>query len=46
MAVTWKFTVSSDCGNHFILMVNTQIAFTCSKSKIETPEKGVKYVQS
>ena len=24
---------------------STQLAFTCSKSTIETPEKGVKYVQ-
>ena len=24
----------------------TQLAFTCSKSTIETLEKGVKYVQS
>ena len=24
----------------------TQLKFTCSKSKIETVEKGVKYVQS
>ena len=32
-----------------VLRVNkriTQVAFTCSKSTIETPEKGVKYVQS
>ena len=25
---------------------DTQITFTCSKSTIEAPEKGVKYVQS
>ena len=24
----------------------SQLTFTCSKSTIETPEKGVKYVQS
>ena len=24
----------------------TQLTFTCSKSTIETPEKGLKYVQS
>ena len=28
------------------MRVNTQIIFTCSKSTIEIPEKGVKYVQS
>ena len=26
--------------------VTTQLTFTCSKSTIETLEKGVKYVQS
>ena len=24
----------------------TQLTFTCSKSRVEAPEKGVKYVQS
>ena len=27
-------------------IANTQLIFTCSKSKVETLEKGVKYVQS
>ena len=27
-------------------LVATQVTFTCSKSAIETQEKGVKYVQS
>ena len=31
--------------NHFTEIV-TQLTFTCSKSTIETPEKGVKNVQS
>ena len=26
--------------------VNTQQTFACSRSTVETPEKGVKYVQS
>ena len=30
---------------HFIFYKSTQQTFTCSKSKIETPEKGVKYYQ-
>ena len=30
----------------FPLPTSTQPAFTCSKSTIETPEEGVKYIQS
>ena len=26
--------------------INTHLTFTCSKSTVEMPEKGVKYVQS
>ena len=47
---------SSDAGVHYIIRFNlahfetaneiTQLIFTCSKSTIETLEKGVKYVQS
>ena len=28
------------------ILTDIQLAFTCSKSAIETPEKGVKYFQS
>ena len=30
----------------FFIVGNTQLIFTCSKSTIETLEKGVKYIQS
>ena len=38
---SWKFLQQS-----FVTMKVFQLAFTCSKSTIETLDQGVKYVQS
>ena len=41
-----KRMIFNEVHRSWILKENTQLTFTCSKSAIETVEKGVEYVQS